>query len=124
MNAGEDPMAFALASEALQHLGRQQESDRMFLAFETSIAAVDGSAWHRQWRLALLDRGVQRVEVLSQAAAELQTRQDVYGWDLYAWALYHNGRIEDARRAMREALRWGTEDRLLVAHAKVLGVLR
>ena len=60
--------------------------------------------------------------MLAQAEAELTTRRDVYGWDLYAWALHHSGRDAEARVAMREALRWGTEDVALHAHATALGV--
>lgn len=122
MNRGEDPLAFALASEAHGRLGDSVASERMFLAFETAIAAAPTSAWHRQWRLALLDRGRQIPEVLAQATAELTTRRDVYGWDLYAWALHRSGRDDEARTAMREALKWGTEDELLRNHAKALGV--
>ena len=124
MNVGEDPLAFALVSEAQRRLGRTSDADRMFSAFETSIAAAPPSAWHRQWRLALLDRRRQVPAVLEQAAQELATRRDVYGWDLYAWALHQSGRDVEARVAMREALRWHTEDALLDAHAATLGVTR
>lgn len=122
MSAGEDPLAFALASEALRRLNREDESNRMFRAFETAIAAAPPSAWHRQWRLALLDRGHQLPEVLAQAEAELQTRRDVYGWDLYAWALHRSGRATEAQVAMRQALAWGTEDVMLARHARAIGV--
>lgn len=94
----------------------------MMLAFETTIAAAPPKAWHRQWRLALLDANHQVPTVLAQAEAELTTRRDVYGWDLYAWALHRSGRDAEARVAMREALRWGTEDIALRAHATALGV--
>lgn len=122
MNAGEDPLAFAIASDALMRLGRSGESERLFRAFETAIAAAPASAWHRQWRLALLDRNRQVEEVLRQASAELLTRRDVYGWDLYAWALHRNGREKEAQVAMRQALRWQTEDHALAAHAVALGL--
>ncbi len=124
MNVGEDPLAFALASDAHRRLGEAAQSDRYFRAFETAIAAAPPSAWHRQWRLALLDRDRQVGEVLAQATADLERRRDVYGWDLYAWALHRAGRDPEARVAMRHALRWNTEDRLLDAHAAALGISR
>ncbi|MBK7596509.1 MAG: hypothetical protein IPJ11_15025 [Gemmatimonadetes bacterium] len=108
----------------MRRLGRDQESEHRFRAFETLIAGVPGTAWHRQWRLALLDRGRQVPTVLAQAEAELATRRDVQGYDVYAWALHKAGRDAEARVAMTQALRWGTEDRLLEAHAKALGMAR
>ncbi|MBK9547537.1 MAG: hypothetical protein IPO52_00150 [Gemmatimonadetes bacterium] len=124
MAHGGDPLALALAAEAMRRLGRDQEAEQRFRAFETLIAGVPGTAWHRQWRLALLDRGRQVPAVLAQAEAELLTRKDVLGYDVYAWALHKAGRTDEARQAMHQALRWGTEDRLLDAHAKALGMTR
>ena len=124
MNAGEDPLAFALASDAQLLLGRTTEADRMFRAFEVAITAVPPVAWHRQWRLELLDRVRQVDTVLAQVQDELVTRPDVYGWDQYAWALHRAGRDPEARMAMREALKWGTVDVMLADHATALGVSR
>lgn len=124
MRHGEDPIAFATAADALGRLGRTEESARMFRAFEATIAAAPMEAWHRPWRLALLDRGSQLPQLLAQAEAEMRSRQDVHGYDVYAWALHKAGRNAEARVAMRQALRLGTEDRLLDAHAKAIGVSR
>jgi hypothetical protein len=96
----------------------------MFRAFETAITAAPANAWHRQWRLELLDRGRQVDAVLVQAKDELATRPDVYGWDQYAWALHAAGRDGEARSAMQNALKWGTEDVMLDTHAKAIGVSR
>jgi tetratricopeptide (TPR) repeat protein len=124
MNAGEDPYALALAAQAHRALGDRDKADHLFQAFETVIAGVPPLAWHRQWRLALLDHDAQLPAVLAQAYDELLHRRDVYGWDLYAWALHRAGRDSEARVAMREALRWQTEDILLDAHARAIGVSR
>ena len=124
MNAGEDPLAFALASDADSALGRVDDATRMFRAFETAIQAAPSSAWHRQWRLELLDHGHQIDAVLSQARAELATRPDIYGWDQYAWALHRAGRNDEARVAMQKALKWHTQDALLNEHAAALGLPR
>jgi Tfp pilus assembly protein PilF len=124
MNAGEDPLAFALASDADVMLGHTADADRMFRVFETAITAAPPGAWHRQWRLELLDRGRQVDAVLAQAQGELISRPDVYGWDQYAWALHGAHRNAEARAAMQQALKWGTEDVTLDAHAAALGVSR
>ena len=124
MNAGEDPLAFALASDAHVLLGQTLEADRMFRAFETAITAAPPNAWHRQWRLELLERGREVDAVLAQATTELATRPDVYGWDQYAWALHMSGRDIEARAAMQNALKWDTQDELLTTHARALGMAR
>ncbi len=121
---GDDPLALALAAEALRRLGRNEESAKRFSAFERMIAGIPGDAWHRQWRLALLDRGRQVETVLAQARAELTTRKDVQGYDVYAWALHKAGRDQEARDVLAHAMQWGTEDQLLEAHATALGVSR
>ncbi|MBA2292678.1 MAG: tetratricopeptide repeat protein [Gemmatimonadales bacterium] len=122
MNLGEDPMAFAITSEAYRRQGDSLESDRYLAAFETAIAAAPPSAWHRDWQIALLDRGRQVDAVLAQAEADLKVRRDVFGWDLYAWALHHAGRNADASTAMAKALASGTEDVRLQAHARAIGM--
>ena len=47
---------------------------------------------------------------------ELETRKDVYGYDLKAWALHKEHRDAEARAAMTEARRLGTLDAMLFYH--------
>jgi tetratricopeptide (TPR) repeat protein len=56
-------------------------------------------------------------EALRLAELDLATRRDVqtHGW--YAWALFRNGRFDDAAVAIVPALTYGTEDALLRYHA-------
>lgn len=59
-------------------------------------------------------------ESLALAHKEFEVRQDVYTWDALAWALYKNGRYDDAEEAMGHALRFGTKDSLLLFHAGMI----
>ena len=68
----------------------------------------------------MLDHGRQVPQVLEAARAELETRHDIYGYDLFAWALYKQGRTLEARRAMSTALAQGTQDALLFYHAGLI----
>jgi Flp pilus assembly protein TadD len=47
-------------------------------------------------------------------------RRDVYAHDLLAWALLKNGRPEEARAAIVEALAPGTQDARLFFHAGMI----
>jgi len=76
--------------------------------------------FHRAWSLHLLDRGRHVPDVLRRAEEELRTRRDVYGWDVYAWALHASGRMREAAAAMDSALALGTRDPLLLGHARVI----
>jgi len=83
---------------------------------EVAVLGQPGQ-WHRAWSLFLLDHGRRVPEVLAHVREELETRRDVYGYDLLAWALHKAGRDGEARAAMDAALAQGTKDPLLLRHA-------
>jgi len=58
--------------------------------------------------------------VLAKAREELRTRQDIYGYDLLAWALHQSGRDVEARQRMKQALALGTRDAALFYHAGLI----
>jgi hypothetical protein len=45
------------------------------------------------------------------------TRRDIFTEDALAWAYFKTGRLDDALRASRRALRTGTRDERILAHA-------
>jgi len=47
-------------------------------------------------------------------------RRDVYTWDALAWALYKNGKLEEAAKASEKAMHFGTRDALLLFHAGMI----
>jgi tetratricopeptide (TPR) repeat protein len=51
---------------------------------------------------------------------EIRTREDIYGYDLLAWALHKSGRDAEARIAMEQALAQGTRDAMLYYHAGII----
>lgn len=68
----------------------------------------------------LLDRNRRIPEVLANAQREIETRKDIYGYDLLAWALHKSGRNVAARAAMNEARRLGTRDADFFYHAGMI----
>jgi tetratricopeptide (TPR) repeat protein len=115
-----DPATLGVLSDAYAARGDTARANEMAAVMRT-VAFGDGAAFpHRSWSLWMLDHDRDVAEVLRLARAELKERKDVYGWDLYAWALYKSGRTTEARDAMREALHMGTRDELLVRHAEAL----
>jgi tetratricopeptide (TPR) repeat protein len=63
------------------------------------------------------DHQIQLDQALALATSEIKVRQDIYGYDTLAWALYRNGRLEEAAAAIDAALRLGTRDAVLHYHA-------
>jgi tetratricopeptide (TPR) repeat protein len=61
-------------------------------------------------------------EALALAEAEKTVRGDLYTEDTYAWALYRNGRIREARSAIDRALAHQTPDARLLYHAGAIRI--
>jgi tetratricopeptide (TPR) repeat protein len=51
---------------------------------------------------------------------ELESRRDIYGYDLLAWALHRSGRDREAEAPMTRALSLGTRDAMLLFHAGMI----
>ena len=115
-----DPATFGVISDAYAALSDTTRASEYARAMEIAVRSQPGQ-WHRAWSLFLLDHGRRVPEVLARVNEELKTRNDVYGYDLLAWALHKAGRDPEARVAMRRALAWGTLDPQLVRHATEIG---
>ena len=111
-----DPATFGVISDAYAALGDSAQAAEYARAMELAVLGQPGQ-WHRAWSLFLLDHDRRVPEVLAHVREELETRRDVYGYDLLAWALHKAGRDGEARAAMAAALAQGTKDPLLLRHA-------
>lgn len=119
--AGElDPEVLLLLASAYAQTGRPDDAARARDAFDVATTALGDAPFHRAWSLLLLDRGERVDEQLRRAEREVAERGDVYAYDFYAWALQRAGRNEEARVAMRQALRLGTKDPLMERHRLVI----
>ena len=113
------PDVLVAFGELLLRLGREQEGhrhlERAQRILRRRLAAGDVSV-RRALALLLLDHGGDASEALRLARADLETRRDALAYDTLAWALFRNGRTDQARDAMRKALRHGTRRRVLGKH--------
>ncbi len=114
-----DPATLGTISDAFSALGDTAQAAEYARVMEVAVSKQPG-AYHRAWSLFLLDHGRRVSEVLAKARAELATRQDIYGYDVLAWALYKSGRTVDAETAMARALSQGTQDGMLFYHAGMI----
>ncbi|MEO5589127.1 MAG: tetratricopeptide repeat protein [Gemmatimonadaceae bacterium] len=114
-----DPATLGTISDAYSAVGDTATAAEYLKTMEVAVAGQPG-AYHRAWSLFLLDHDLRVDEVLGNVKGELETRRDVYGYDLLAWALHKAGNNVDARRAMAKAMRMNTQDAMLYYHAGVI----
>ncbi|MGH7516018.1 MAG: tetratricopeptide repeat protein [Gemmatimonadales bacterium] len=114
-----DPATLGLLADAHLALGDTAAAAEQERVMDVALLGQTGP-FHRAWSLHLLDRGRHVPQVLARAEAELSTRRDVYGWDVYAWALFQAGRHAEAAAAMDRARALGTRDPLFEHHARAI----
>jgi len=114
-----DPATLGTIGDAYAALGDKGKSEDYFKTMEVAVSGQPG-AYHRAWSLFLLDHNRRIPEVLANVGKEIETRKDIYGYDLLAWALHKAGRNDEARIAMNEARRLGTRDAMLFYHAGMI----
>jgi tetratricopeptide (TPR) repeat protein len=116
---GADLATLALVGDAHAALGDSAAADASWAAVERA-AAANPEPFNRQWTQFRLDHGRRLPETLALLRREIAVRQDVYGYDQLAWALYLSGDYVAARDAITRALRMGTRDAVLFAHAAAI----
>jgi tetratricopeptide (TPR) repeat protein len=84
------------------------------------LAQINRQVYNRQLANFYVDHDRRLAEALSLTVAELQARQDIYGYDAAAWALYKNGRYQEAQPMIEQALQLGTRDAKLYYHAGLI----
>ena len=114
-----EPDMMALVSDAYAGRGDSALSTKAAQATRR-LALADTGPWHRSWTLFLLDHGMESASMLKRAAQELEERQDVYGYAVYAWALHVAGDHGDALVAARRSLGRGIRDAELYRRASAI----
>jgi tetratricopeptide (TPR) repeat protein len=79
-----------------------------------------GTADQRRVAQMWADNDVKLPEALEIAEREHATRKDIFTADIYAWCLYKNGKLAEAKNVMTEALRLKTNDARFYYHAAMI----
>jgi tetratricopeptide (TPR) repeat protein len=114
-----DPATLGLLHDAYRVTGDSARAEDYYHAMALSVLRQPGP-FHRAWSLFLLDHGREVPTVLGKVREELESRKDIYGYDLLAWALHRSGRDREAEQPMRQALALGTRDAMLFYHAGMI----
>ena len=119
---GEPPMMAALG-DVLAAAGRQREADEWWDKAEAAMAEeaeIAETAHLREVSLFLSRHGRDPARAAALARRDREIRQDIYADDALALALLRAGQLEEAAAASGRALRLGTRDAKLFAHAGLI----
>ena len=100
---------------------RRAEANKQYELFESleEVNVVAENSWHHMvnyW----LDHDKNLVLALGHATREYESRKDIFTCDTLAWALFKNGRLAEAQRVMKEALRTGSRNARLLYHSGMI----
>jgi tetratricopeptide (TPR) repeat protein len=102
--------------------GKEKEAQQQYdlVEYIGHLGELNRVLANRELALFHADQGIKLPEAVELAQKELEVRHDIYTWDTFAWALYKNGRLEEAAAAMSKALVLHTNDPLLLFHAGMI----
>ena len=112
------PEYAARLGETLAAAGREAEAEEAYelVAVMQRLFEANGARTELETALVDLDRNVDVADALTRAREAYGERKSIEAEDVLAWALYRNGRCEEAIGHSRQALRLGTRDALKLFH--------
>lgn len=116
------PIFVAELGDLYSRSGNKAEAQKQYALVEYIglLGQINQVLHNRDLALFYADHDLKLAEALDLAQKELEVRHDVYTWDALAWALYKNGKAEEAARASEKAMQFGTRDALLLFHAGMI----
>lgn len=106
--------------DAYSRMGKKAEAAKQLATLDAidALGRANGEKANRSLALIFADHDYRLGRALELARAELEFRRDVYTYDALAWALYKNGRLEEAAKAMESAVRFHTPEPMFALHAR------
>jgi len=116
------PMYVAELGDMYTRAGNIAEAKKQYqlVQYIGLLGHINQVLHNRDLALFYADHDIKLDEALTLAHKEFEVRHDIYTWDALAWALYKNGKYQDASDAMQNALRPGAKDALLLFHAGMI----
>ena len=84
------------------------------------LSQVNQQIHNRDLALFYADHDLRLPESLALAQKEMEVRRDIYTWDVLAWSLFKNDKLQEAAEAISHALEQGTKDPQLFFHAGMI----
>jgi len=116
------PVYFASLGDLYMEMGKEAEARKAYLRVE-QIARLNQASqllYDRDLALFYADHDRHLDDAVRIAERELERRRDLYTYDILGWVYYKSGRYLEAARAMKEAMRLGTQDPRILFHAGMI----
>lgn len=116
------PLYIAALGDIYTISGDPADAKKQFALVEYigKLSAINQQVYNRELALFYADHDMKPADALALAQKELEVRHDVYTSDALAWALLKNGKTTEARAAIEQAMRLGTQDALMEFHAGMI----
>ena len=116
------PVYAAALGDIERRMGKVREAQNEYSLVDliAKLSALNQNLFRRELALFYAEHQVHLDLAFSLASEELAARKDVYTWDVYAWASFQNGKIDQAADAIGHALGQGTEEPLFLFHAGMI----
>jgi tetratricopeptide (TPR) repeat protein len=117
-----DPTFAAELGDIYMLSGRHKEAETQYGLVELigHLGKLNGVMYNRQVAMYYADHDMNKQQAYLDAKGEYAIRRDILGADALAWTALKGGKIREAQRAMKAALRLGTQDPRLFYHAGMI----
>lgn len=114
-----EPVTLAALGDVYAALGDQAAAEQQYATVEAiaQLGADEAQVYDRQLALFRADHGRDLDAAVALAEAEIEIREDVFGYDTLAWTLLQVGRVDEAVAAANSALALGTQEPRLLYRA-------
>src|SRR5262249_46157928 len=108
--------------DVYEHIGKNMEAQAQFGLVRTIEKLYRSNGVNMDLEMVLfdLDHGGNVNVSLKTIQEEWSRRKSVKVADAYAWALYRAGKTSDAQEMIKQALRLGSKDPMLLGHARTI----
>jgi tetratricopeptide (TPR) repeat protein len=116
------PVYASALGDICTKMGQPEEAKKEYDLVDliAKLSALNQQLFRRELASFYAEHDVHLSEALDLAQGELQQRQDVYTWDVLAWAYFKNGNTAEAADAIQHAMSRGTKDPLFFFHAGMI----
>ena len=116
------PEYAAALGDIYHKLGQLEDAKKQYelVEFIGYLSQVNQQIHNRDLALFYADHDLKLHESLALAQKELEVRRDIYTWDVLAWSLFKNDKLQQAAEAISQALEQGTKDPQLFFHAGMI----